>query len=413
MIRKLQNEFVVIVMAAFLILTTIVAGGINLFSYIQVMSRYDQMLEVLASNNGEFPEPEEYNKTVVSNFGYEFEITVETKFENRYFIVRLDDDGKYIGSDLSNIAAVSEEDASLYAKKTFQKLKEGKVAKGTYDVYRYRLSRTPEGYEAAFVDMSQQMNSLTNIRIISVMISVILSILLMVIVSVLSKRAIRPLVENMEKQKRFITDAGHELKTPLAVISANADVLELTCGENEWIDSIRNQTKQMNELVKRLLLLSKMEEGQQLIFTDFDLSAVVLEKVSQISTIALSTEKEFETDIAEGIHYRGDVSAIEHLVSVLTENAVKYCAEKGKIQVKLYKSGKTIHFEVRNTGDYLKEAEMNRLFERFYRPDSSRNKNTGGYGIGLSIAKAVVTSHKGKIYARNEKDHIVAFCVEL
>lgn len=156
-----------------------------------------------------------------------------------------------------------------------------------------------------------------------------------------------------------------------------------------------------------------MEEGQQLIFTEFDLSAVVSEKVSQISTIALSTGKEFQTEISEGIHYKGDVTAIEHLVSVLTENAVKYCTDGGKIQVKLYKAGKTIHFEVRNTGVHLEESEISRLFERFYRPDSSRNKNTGGHGIGLSIAKAVVTTHKGKIYARNEQNNIVAFCVEL
>lgn len=413
MVRKLQNKFVATVMAAFLILTIIVAGGINFFGYIQMISRYDQMLEILVSNNGEFPEPEEYNKKVISNFGYEFKITVESKFENRYFLVELDDEGRFISSDVSHVAAVSQEDARKYSEVIFRKLKQGEMEKGTYDSYRYKLHRTENGYEAVFVDMSQQMGNLANIRLMSIIISIALLILLMVIVSVLSKRAIRPLVENMEKQKRFITDAGHELKTPLAVISANADVLELTCGANEWIDSIRNQTKQMNELVKRLLFLSKMEEGQQLVMTEFDLSSVVSEKVSQISTIALSMGKEFQTEIAEGIRYKGDVTAIEHLVSVLTENSVKYCTDKGKIQVKLYKSGKTIHFEVRNTGEPLKESEMSRLFERFYRPDVSRNKNTGGHGIGLSIAKAVVTSHKGKIYARNEKDNMVAFCVEL
>lgn len=132
----------------------------------------------------------------------------------------------------------------------------------------------------------------------------------------------------MEKQKQFITDAGHELKTPLAVISANADVLELTAGKNEWIDSIRNQVTQMNELVKRLLFLSKMEEGQQLVMTDFDFSKLVAEKAKQLSTIAISKEKEFETEIQDDIQYKGDMDAIEHLISVLTENADKIlCGE--------------------------------------------------------------------------------------
>jgi len=409
----MQSKFVATVMAAFFILMVIVTGSINLFGFIQMIEKYDQMLDILIDNNGEFPEPEEFNRKIIDNSGYEFEITVETKFESRYFLVYLDSNGDYVGSDISHIAAVNAEDAVLYAEKVFKELKQGKVSRGTFNNYRYRLEQTEHGYEIAFIDIRQQMANLQNIRTISVMISVLLLVLLMIIVLFLSKRAIRPMVETMEKQKRFITDAGHELKTPLAVISANADVLELTGGQNEWIESIRNQTKQMDILVKRLLFLSKMEEGQQMVFAEFDLSRVVLEKVSQLSTIAYSSDKEFETDIAENIHYKGDMIAIEHLVSVLTENAIKYCPEKGKIQVKLYKSGKTIHFEVRNHGEALKASEMNRLFERFYRPDSSRNKNTGGHGIGLSIAKAVVTAHKGKIYAKNEKDNIVAFCVEL
>ena len=413
MIQKMQNKFVATVMAAFFILIAIVAGSINLFSFINMINRYDQMLEILVSNNGEFPEPEEFNKRVIDDYGYEFEITVETKFESRYFLAYLDSDGNYLDSDISHIAAVSSADVSLYVNDVFRELKPGKIARGTCNIYRYRLERTKDGYEIAFIDMTQQMANMENIKTISLIISAALLVLLMIIVSFLSKRAIRPMVENMEKQKRFITDAGHELKTPLAVISANADVLELTNGKNEWIESIRNQIKQMDVLVKRLLFLSKMEEGEQMVFAEFDLSAVVQEKVRQIAMIALSAEKEFETEIAEEIHYKGDMTAIEHLVSVLTENAVKYCSEKGKIQVKLYKLGKIIHFEVRNQGEPLEESEINRLFERFYRPDSSRNKNTGGHGIGLSIAKAVVTAHKGKIYAKNEKNGIVAFCVEL
>lgn len=412
MAQKMQQKFVAIVMFSYIILMTIVLGGINFFSTMQTYQKYDQMLEVLLSNDGEFPEPEEENRKIYIDLGNDFHVTLESEYENRYFLVYMDKNGAYQRSELSHVAAVTEEDAQSYAKKVFRRLRENESRKGIYNFYRYRIQREKNEYALAFVDISQALINMQNIRITSISIGLLLMCILFAIVRRLAARAMHPLVENMEKQKQFITNAGHELKTPLAIISANADVLELTCGKNEWIDSIRNQTKQLNELIKRLLFLSKMEEGQQLVMTDFNLSQVVTEKTKQISAIALSKGKEFETDIQPDISYKGDIDAIEHLVSVLTENAVKYCSEEGKITVKLFKTGKIIHFEVRNTGQALDEIEKDKLFERFYRPDSSRNRQTGGHGIGLSIAKAVVDTHKGKIYVKNEPGEIV-FCVEL
>lgn len=412
MAQKMQQKFVAIVMFSYIILMTIVLGGINFFSTMQTYQKYDQMLEVLLSNDGEFPEPEEENRKIYIDLGNDFHVTLESEYENRYFLVYMDKNGAYQRSELSHVAAVTEEDAQSYAKKVFRRLRENESRKGIYNFYRYRIQREKNEYTLAFVDISQALINMQNIRITSISIGLLLMCILFAIVRRLAARAMYPLVENMEKQKQFITNAGHELKTPLAIISANADVLELTCGENEWIDSIRNQTKQLNELIKRLLFLSKMEEGQQLVMTDFNLSQVVTEKTKQISAIALSKGKEFETDIQPDISYKGDIDAIEHLASVLTENAVKYCSEEGKITVKLFKTGKIIHFEVRNTGQALDEIEKDKLFERFYRPDSSRNRQTGGHGIGLSIAKAVVDTHKGKIYVKNEPGEIV-FCVEL
>lgn len=413
MIHKMQKKFVLIVMGAYFILILLVNVGINQFAYLQLVQRYDQMLEILLENDGEFPDPQEGNKKSVNAFGYEFEITEESRFENRYFITYLNTQKEYLDCDVSHIASVSGEDAQEYAKTVIGKIGTKEKKNGTYETYRYMIVKTESGYSIAFVDITQALRNLANVRLSANLITFVLMILLFIIASFLSKRAIQPLVESMEKQKQFITDAGHELKTPLAVISANADVLELTGGKNEWIDSIRNQTKQMDELVKRLLYLSKMEEGQQLNMTDFDLSAAVEEKIKQISTIALSSEKQFQYEIEPKIMYHGDFNGIEQMVSVLTENAVKYCSENGSIRVRLYKTGKTIHFEVRNSGEPIREEDMKRLFERFYRPDTSRTRTTGGHGIGLSIAKAVVTAHKGKIYAKNEDDNIVAFCVEL
>lgn len=410
MIRKMQQKFVFVVMISFAIVTIIVAGGINIVSYSQMIIHYDEIIDVITENDGEIPDYE--TKTYSVDFGYGYRITEETKFETRYFTVNLDKDGSSTTMDISHVAAVTDEDAAKYGERIY-KLSKGMDAEGTYMNYRYRLTDIGDESMVIFVDMSQQLQNIRNIKYISMTIAISIMMLLFVITNMVSKRVLYPLIENIEKQKQFITDAGHELKTPLAVISANADVLELTTGKSEWIDSIRNQTMQMNELVKRLLFLSKMEEGQQNVMADFDMSEVVNTQIKQLSTIATSTGKTFTSEIQENIHYKGDVNAITHLASVLIENAVKYSLDNGNIDVKLYKTGRTIHFEVRNSGEHIDNEYKDRLFERFYRPDSSRNKQTGGHGIGLSIAKAVVTSHKGKISVENEANNIVAFLVEL
>lgn len=250
----------------------------------------------------------------------------------------------------------------------------------------------------------------------SILICITLFCILFIFVELISGKVMKPLLVSMEKQKQFITDAGHELKTPLAVISANADVLELTAGKNEWIDSIRHQVGQLNELIKHLLYLSKMEEAEEMVYEELDFSRIVQDVSGRISTIALSQNKGFTMDVQEGIVIRGDSRGLEHLVSVLTENAVKYCTDEGQIYVKLSKGVKTVCFEVSNTGEPIEESEMRRLFDRFYRPDSSRNRSTGGHGIGLSIAKAIVVAHKGRITVRNvkkEEENLVVFKVEL
>ncbi len=411
MIRKMQRKFVAIVMIAYFILAFIIYSGIHIIGELQVVRQYDQLLDLIMENDGEIPNAPVKNQETTSAFGYRIQITQESQFENRYFLIYLDKNKEYVDSNLDHVAAVSDEEAQKCAAE-LEKLELSNNRRGNWGEYRYLVKKTDSGYTVAFADATQALLRLSSTRLIVLSITTILMILLFFIASFLSGKVMRPVIENMEKQKRFITDAGHELKTPLAVISANADVLELMNGKNEWIDSIRNQVCQLNDLVKRLLFLSKMEEGQQLVMAEFDFSETALNKVKELSTIALSTGKEFDYRIDEGIIIKGDQSSLEQLVSVLTENAVKYCKEGGKIGIRLFKAGKTVHFEVRNTSEGIDEGELNHLFERFYRPDTSRNRTTGGHGIGLSIAKAVTEAHRGKIHARNEGEQ-VAFCVDL
>jgi len=224
-----------------------------------------------------------------------------------------------------------------------------------------------------------------------------------VLVALFSRRAIKPMVENMERQKRFITDAGHEIKTPLAIISANTEVIEMLDGENEWTQSIRHQTKRLSELVQMLLKLAKMEGEVQreMTVTEFNISDAVIDVAEPFITLAKSKNKDLTLDVAEGLSFTGDESQIRELTSILTENAVKYAEENTEIKLTLARHGKETVLSVFNKGEPIAEESLPKLFDRFYREDSSRTRDTGGSGIGLSIAKAIVDSHKGRISAKN------------
>ena len=247
----------------------------------------------------------------------------------------------------------------------------------------------------------------------SVLVGVFALLAMFILVFLFSGQAVAPVVESLEKQKRFITDAGHELKTPLAVISANVDVLELESGKSEWSSSIKNQVKRMNSLVKNLLTLSRMdEERMHVVFSDFDMSKAVKETSESFEAIAESRNKKYLMDIEDGINITGDKNAIVQLTSLLLDNSMKYSSENGSIHVLLSKD-KNIVLEVSNTCDYIPDGNLDRLFDRFYRADSSRSRESGGYGIGLSVARAIANSHGGEIEALRSGDRIIRFVVTL
>ncbi len=425
MIRKMKWKFIATVMIGVAGLLLLILGSINHIQYMQMKERYDQLLDLVIENGGEFSkefgDSSSSDETQHRIFRYDLKITKETPYENRYFLVFLDSQGNVQSTNTNHISSVGEEEATELAKNLFETYKsyltENKDSiRGTYQKFRYQISAQDSGYVFGFADMYQQIQNNQYTAKLSLGIATTVLVIIFLIVFFAARRVLEPLILNMEKQKQFITDAGHELKTPLAVISADVDVIELTDGENEWTKSIRKQTAQMSELIKHLLYLSRMEETFEMVMQEVNLSRITEEVADRILPIAVSQNKKFTKEIEPDILYMADASAMEHLVSVLLENAVKYCTEEGEIELLLYKKGKTIHLEFRNSGEEIEERTMERLFDRFYRPDSDRNKSTGGYGIGLSVAKAIVTAHKGKITARNEKNKdqtVVAFCVEL
>ncbi len=410
MIKKLQRKFIIITMASLLGVLLFLVGAINILNIYQMNSKINESLAYLAENEGKFPR---FDKDFMPKKGdplFRFEPNEETPFQTRYFVVHMDEDRMVGNIDTGHIAAVSSQDARELA----EKVMEHSASSGFEDIYKYRIVENNDGYMIIFIDCRDKLQTTEEIFAISCTVAFSVLVLMFLLVSILSKKAMKPFIENAEKQKLFITDAGHEIKTPLAIISANADVLEITTGQNEWITSIRNQTTRLDQLVKNLLVLSKMEEEQiKLSFQDFDLSAIVMRIAEPFSALAQARNKKLSIYIQPDVYLNGDVGSIEQLVSTLMDNAIKYSDDGGSIKISLTTGKKGKKLEVYNTTGELAVQNLDKLFDRFYRLDSSRSRENGGYGIGLSIAKSIVEAHNGKISVKSEDQHSICFTVRL
>jgi len=407
MIKKLQRKFIMITMGSLVLVMLLLVGSINAINLYQMEHRLNGAIQILSENQGLFPMFEK-EKQPQGEPKYGFKMNEETQFKTRYFIVEVNEDGGIQEINTSHINAVSSEEAAGYATIIMSDSKKS----GYTGIYKYAVVDQPYGSMLVFMDCRDQIQTATEFLLTSFGVALGTLLLMFLLVSVFSKKAINPIIESMEKQKQFITDAGHEIKTPLAIISANADVLELTGGESEWINSIRNQTTRLDKLVKNLLMLSKIEEGNiKLIFTDIDLSEVVSEAASPFETIAETQNKKFQMDIQPGLYINGDEGSIYQLVSTLVDNAIKYSNKEGTIKISLSATKKRAKIEVYNTTEEIDKENLGKLFDRFYRVDSSRSRETGGYGIGLSIAKSITQAHHGKISVRSEDGKSICFTV--
>ncbi len=437
MIKKLQRKFVFIATMSLLIVMVVVMGTINIINILQLNQQANEVLELLSENDGKFPDmfmkdndmaeppndqitPPDEQMTPPEAQGRDLErnpkrripdhMSEETPFETRYFIVRTNELFDIMEIDTSHIAAISSTEAESYADTVLEKEKET----GFADVYKYLIKETNNGYVLVFVDCRTQIQTAFSFLLISILISFASVLVVFILIWIFSKRAIRPVAESIEKQKQFITDAGHELKTPISIISANTDVLELTSGKNEWTQSIHHQTTRLSDLVKDLLTLSKMdEETYQPEWLPFSISNAAKEAYSSFALLAESKGKPFTAAITPGLMFNGDESQIRKLLNILCDNAVKYASEKGSIHLTLEQKGKNISLRIKNTCADIPEGDLNRLFDRFYRGEASRSRETGGYGIGLSIAQAIVHGHKGKISVQKEAEDIISFHVTL
>ena len=402
MIKKLRHKFIAIsVLSVFLVLVVIMSA-INILNYSRVVRDSDAVLNVLAENNGQFPKREGGFKHRERSRDWLFdelspELSPELAYESRYFTVRLSCEGNVTSVDTGRIAAVDTDTAMEYAEELWES------SRTSGFVSNYRFIKKDDGGDTVilFLDCRNRISSFRSFLLYSIFVSLGGMVAVAGLVLLLSKMVMKPVQESYEKQKSFITDAGHEIKTPLTIIDADATILEMECGEdNEWIRDIRAQVGRLTALTKDLIYLSRMEEEKpQMQYIDFPLSDVITETAQSFQSLAKVQEKTFNVEVEPMLNLCGDEKAITQLISILLDNALKYSDEHGTISLKAYSKGRSVCIEVFNTAEKVDTSELGRLFDRFYRADKSRNSQTGGYGIGLSIAKAVAEAHKGRISA--------------
>ena len=431
MVRRLRRKFVLTAMTALLIIVVLMISCILLIYFHQQDSRADSTLQMLLDNDGTFPDMKDPSQPDNSGGripgqgprGADFDAAraIEMPFETRYFTVRLDADGNILSTDVDHIAAISSEDAESYAASAFSS---GKT-KGYLDGYKFADNVQDNGVTLiVFLDCNSSFSNLTQLFRISILIAGITLVLMLVLVEALSGNAVAPVVESLDKQKQFISDAGHELKTPLSVISANVDVPELTEEKNEWTKSRRNQVGRMTALVTNMLTLSRMDEAKwKDLFSRVNFSKIAQSTADTFRVVAKSREKEYTISIQEDLHVFGEQRALEQLCTLLLDNAMKYSSEHGSIVISLTEDHKKARLEVSNTCDEIPSGNLDRLFDRFYRADSSRTRipansgsttaTAGGFGIGLSAAREICESHGGEIRAVHDAEHIIRFIVLL
>lgn len=408
MIRDLRKKFILVAMLSTMLVLTAIMGVVNFSNYREMLDRADEMTALLEQNDGKFPEEPSWHEQddtetppakPENDEKDKSRFSVETPFETRYFTVTVDENREVTDCDLDRIAAVDEETAEEYTQTAQQKNK----TTGFQGIYRYRVTETEDGAKYVFLDCRREISNFRTVLVTTISVSLLGLAAVFVLVVIFSRMVFRPVEESIQKQKRFITDASHELKTPLTIIDANTEVMEMESGESQWTKSTRKQIQRLSGLVQQLVTLSRLDEEKGLEEKcEFNLSEAVSECVQPYESLAQTREKNLTLNIEEDITYTGDERSIRQLAGILMDNAVKYSSENGNITLTLKKKGKKIFLEVYNDADDLPQGKLDVLFERFYRLDSSRNSGTGGSGIGLSVAKAIVQAHKGKITAENK-----------
>ena len=405
MFRRLRLQFIVVATIAVSIMLISVIGILNASKYATSEKRINKILDLLSENNGVLPDEEVVEKILGRKTNPDIIV------QYRYFSAYVDSSNKVITMNTEHIANLSDTDVIFYVKKILSgNNKYGNFTTTEGQKFAYKLNlHGDESKLIVVLDTTSYIEDRADLIDTSVFIFFSNLVFFIIVFVIFSGRVMMPFMENYKNQKAFITNAGHELKTPLAIISANNELCEMIGGENEWTKSTKEQVERMTDLINRLVVLARFEEKSNVIEKNINFSDIVAKSSKSFKSLAIKGGKNFESDIQNDICIMGDDGAIYELVNILIDNANKYCDKGGTIGVKLMVHGitfKKAKLVVSNTYKDGKNVDYSKFFDRFYREDKSHNSSVSGYGVGLSIAGNIINRHKGKIHVTYKNDII-------
>ena len=397
--NKFRKNFIIIAFAVLTCVFIVFFGIVNIVTYYSISNRAEEVVDLILDNDGILP-------PIINN---NEDFTPEFQYETRYFSIYISKNHS-VAINVDKISSVNKERAN----EMVHELIMAEKTEGYVSNFKFKSKQIDDGVLYVFLDCSRQIMTYNSIFISSVVISITCLVIIFITLILLSQKVVKPFVENYNKQKQFITNASHELKTPLAIIKATTEVLEIENGKNEWTESIQEQTSKLSNLTEKLVFLARMDENQdKTVFKEFDYSETIKEVALPYDAVATTKNIKYSLDVEPDISIVGDVSLLGQLASTLLDNAFKYVTKDGYVDVKLTKTKKDVILSVKNSAQNIDPKQLKKLFERFYRSDDSRNSSTGGFGIGLSIANSIVNAHKGKITAKSQDGNSIEFIAVL
>ncbi|KIR01413.1 sensor histidine kinase, uncoupled [Lachnospiraceae bacterium TWA4] len=418
-LQHLRRKFIFVSMAALVAAMLLISSFLYLGNAVLSRQSIKNTLDYIISNNGELVQwsknTDEETKNKISEFIedlFEMNSTYrsrEFKSITRYFAVLFDANGSVINIKTSHISSVGDEEAITYAKKALNEY----FSFGRMGNYYYKAKVNEDGSSiVVYLDSTSILHFNDRLLYLALILITIGMCIAFFFVRAFSYTIIKYEMKNADLQKQFMTNASHELKTPLAVIRANTEMQEILDGETEWTQSTMRQVERMNGLIRNLVMITRADENRSHeLIEDVDVTRAIHETTENFKSLAIQNGKELVEEIHEKVHMNAEEAQIRQICSLLVDNAIKYCDEGGKITVALTQKGKGFTLTVSNTYKAGKDVDYTRFFERFYREDESHNTDKGGYGIGLSIAESLVRQYHGSINATWKNDVISFVCI--